>query len=179
MSIDKKETTPIETIKAAIGAIAADRARLLDQIEALSRVLDALQIAQIAFSGTPTSGQPSLQIAPQTNRAIITQILRDAGEPLQISEIARLANEKGLIKSTRGYHGIYGTVATVLARNSKHVFMQIRRGTWDLRDRSRQFAVMVDIGAGKSHAVRQLLTADETDDFSHRNPFTKSSTVQR
>lgn len=68
------------------------------------------------------------------NRKVIVGVLSQSKRPMKASEIARLAYENGSIKSKKGYKGVYATVSTVLSRNGKHIFVNLKR-KWDLRER--------------------------------------------
>jgi len=175
-------TASEDSIKATLTVLGSRLATLQKEADAIQRAIDALQIVDALLSGKRVAEVKLSKIRRGTsgrNRMAIAEILREAGEALRISEIAKRAYEHGLILSKRGYRGVYATVATVLARNSKHVFMQLRRGTWDLRDRGRRLAMVS--GKSKSSEADNGLTVHsiEIDGVTHTEPFTKSSTVHK
>lgn len=171
-------TAQEDTIKSALAVLRLKLAKLRRDVDVLEKAIDALQTADMMLSGRPTAPITISNVhSGNTNRGAIVKILKEAGDALRISEIAKRAHDQELIHSKRGYDGVYASVSTVLTRNSKHVFMQIRRGTWDLRERSRRVAVVAGVGAGKSHVAAQLM-AEAGGDASF-NPFTKSSTLHK
>lgn len=178
MPITPTLTAREDGIKSALTFLRLKLAKLRRDVEIIEKAIDALQTADTILSGRPTAPVTISNVySGNTNRGAIVKILEEAGNALRISEIAKRAHDQELIQSKRGYDGVYATVSTVLTRNSKHVFMQIRRGVWGLRDRSRRVAVIADVGAGKSHVAHQLI-AKASEDASF-NPFTKSSTVHK
>jgi hypothetical protein len=173
-------TEPDASIKTTLTILEWRLGALRKEINSIEKAIDALRIVIDLFAGKRIAEEKPDTMRSGTggqNRKVIVEILRKADQPLRISEIAKQAHEHGLIVSKRGYRGVYATVGTVLTRNSKHVFMQIRRGTWDLRDRSRRLTVFAHPGGGKSRILAQVISAEENEALSRLHPFTKSSTV--
>jgi hypothetical protein len=67
------------------------------------------------------------------NRKAVVDILSGNGRAMTNAEIAKVAHQRGTIKSKKGYSGVYATVASVLSRG-KNVFVNAN-GRWDLKDR--------------------------------------------
>jgi hypothetical protein len=106
-------------------------------IEALKRLNRRLAADTRPASDHPQRDRsPKLSLLPgSTHRDTIVTILQGSNEPLTVTQIAKVASGAKLISSARGYRGIYSIITTVLRRNSKHVFVHLKDGLWDLRDR--------------------------------------------
>lgn len=74
--------------------------------------------------------EPAAEAAPGHNRKVISDILKERGQPMKLAEIAKVAFESQRIRSRRGYKGVYATVSTNLARN-KRLFVH-DNGMWSL-----------------------------------------------
>jgi hypothetical protein len=103
-----------------------------DAIKALS----ALQLAEMSqplgstLANTPNNPNES---AAARARRIITLIMKETGQPMNVSKIADRAHTAGMLASPRGYKGVYADVARVLIRN-QHLFAKTgNRGFWKLK----------------------------------------------
>jgi HB1/ASXL restriction endonuclease-like protein with HTH domain len=105
------------------------------EYDALTKAIEGLTPLK-SFYAVASVGETIKQAARSgTNRGQIVEILTAHKEPMTIAEIAKIANEEGRLHSSVGYKGIYALVATNLSRNSKHVFIHLNGGKWDLRSR--------------------------------------------
>jgi hypothetical protein len=117
------------------------------EYDALTKAIEGLTPLK-SFYAIASVGETTKQTVRSTNRDQIVEILTAHREPMTIAEIAKIANEKGKLHSSVGYKGIYALVATNLSRNSKHVFIHLNGGKWDLR--TRRFAVTGSFTASTS-----------------------------
>jgi hypothetical protein len=105
------------------------------EYDALTKAIEGLMPLK-SFYAVASVGEGAKQpVRTGTNRDQIVEILTAHQEPMTIAEIAKIANEEGRLRSSVGYKGIYALVATNLSRNSKHVFIHVNGGKWDLRAR--------------------------------------------
>lgn len=105
------------------------------EYDALSKAIEGLTPLK-GFYTIASIGEDTKETARAgTNRDQIVEILTAHKEPMTIAEIARIAGEERRLRSSNGYKGIYALVATNLSRNSKHVFIHLNGGKWDLRSR--------------------------------------------
>jgi hypothetical protein len=101
-------------------------------------LIDALRKAKQAYEFREISAKNSAvatRVKSGHNRNAIVEILTVAGRAMRVADIAKQAHLQAKIQSRRGYDGIYATCSTVLARNSNHVFIHLKGGLWDIRDR--------------------------------------------
>lgn len=110
------------------------------EYEALTKAIDGLTHLK-SFYAVASVGEGTKQPLRRTgtNREQIVEILTAHKDPMTIAEIARIATEERRLRSANGYKGIYALVATNLSRNSKHVFIHLNGGKWDLRSRRLNF----------------------------------------
>lgn len=101
------------------------------EIEVVSKALDDFKPLQGYYGLLSAVQAVAPKPAPGSNRKNVVEILVKRGIPMTNAEIAKVAFEQGKIKSKKGYHGVYATVATVLSRG-KNVFVNLH-GQWDLR----------------------------------------------
>jgi hypothetical protein len=71
---------------------------------------------------------------------------------MSTSAIARQIYKEGTIRSGNGYRGVYPSVTTTLKRYNKLLFIRVRRGLWDLRER-RQLRIRPVVALGASVIV--------------------------
>lgn len=117
--------------------LAEDRIRQERELwETLVHGLDALD--KEAKVEQPPAQVPSEVVSSKRvvghNATVIDSILKEAGKPLRIRDIAARAHSSRLIQNERGYEGVYGIVQTVLKRNGKRRYVREPGGLWDLRD---------------------------------------------
>jgi hypothetical protein len=93
---------------------------------------------------------------PETtpHKDIIADIIRRQGRSMSTSAIARQAHKDGTIISTKGYRGVYSSVTTTLKRYDKLLFIRVRRGLWNLRERRQLRIRPVAVAVGASVIVK-------------------------
>ncbi len=93
---------------------------------------------------------------PETtpHKDIIAAIIRRQGRSMSTSAIARQAHKDGTIFSSKGYRGIYSSVTTTLKRYDKLLFIRVRRGLWDLRERRQARMQPAAVALGASVTVK-------------------------
>jgi hypothetical protein len=112
-----------------------------DEIGVIDQLVKALDSASSFYARGPildailVGSLKATKVASGHNRRAIVEILKEKGEPMRVVEIARVAHERGLIRSRRGLDGVYATISTVLARNNKHLFISLGNGKWEFRER--------------------------------------------
>jgi hypothetical protein len=141
------------------------RKRITERLSEISTFLldDTVEDVPVHQSNnTPalTSAAPEAEKESGHNRKAIMSILDNAHRALRASTIARQAHSAGVINSTRGYQGVYRTVQTVLRRNSKHAFVQLKSGRWDLRARRAAKSSITAQPATALTGAREPLTGD-------------------
>lgn len=105
------------------------------EYDALTKAIEGLTHLK-SFYAVASVGETIKQAARSgTNRDQIVEILTARKEPTTIAQIAKIAELERRLSSPKGYKGIYALVATNLSRNSKHVFIHLNGGKWDLRSR--------------------------------------------
>jgi hypothetical protein len=110
----------------------------IEALETAIRGLIPLKSFYASASAKMVSVQPGERVEPGHNRRAIIEILSSHGSAMRVMHIAKFAHDNGKIKSVRGYDGVYATISTVLARNSKNIFVHLNNGRWDLRERRTQ-----------------------------------------
>jgi hypothetical protein len=105
------------------------------EYDALTTAIEGLTPLKSFYAVASVGEGTKPPIQRGTNRDQIVEILTARKEPMTIAEIAKIAKEEGRLHSSVGYKGIYALVATNLSRNSKHVFIHLNGGKWDLRER--------------------------------------------
>ncbi len=169
-------TADSQQIQTLINVFSAKLIKTQQQAEAYNNALQHLVSALKAIhghSGIQSSMEPQTVISsckavlsehtgesepePGRNRDVIRVILDRAGHSMSVARIARQAHKEGTIQSKSGYRGVYATVSTTLKRNSKHLFVRLRRGVWDLRSRrSKEFNKMLTVAASNLAAAANV-----------------------
>jgi hypothetical protein len=120
-------------------------AKTLEVLQPLGQFYSRMGIAQ---AQQETEGQ----VKRGHNREVVMDILAKAGGAMRTADIAKTAYEQKLIKSKKGYEGVYATVSTVLSRG-KNVFVNAD-GKWDLRSRRKPhegpFSLLTRLGPEKT-----------------------------
>ncbi len=105
------------------------------EYDALTKAIEGLTPLKSFYAVASVGEGTKEPVRIGTNRDQIVEILTAHEEPMTIAEIAKIAGEERRLHSANGYKGIYALVATNLSRNSKHVFIHLNGGKWDLRSR--------------------------------------------
>ncbi len=103
------------------------------EIEVVSKALEDFKPLQGYYGLAVITTAMDPKVEHGHNRTVVVEILSASDGPMTTAQIAKIAHEQSKIKSTKGYKGVYATVATVLSRG-KNVFMN-HKGQWDLRER--------------------------------------------
>jgi hypothetical protein len=85
------------------------------------------------LTSTPETASEKIDVTP--HKDVIADVMQRHGHLMSTSAITRQVYKEGTIKSKNGYRGVYSTVTTTLKRYNKHLFVRVRRGVWDLRER--------------------------------------------
>lgn len=118
-----------------------------NEITVITKALQDFKPLQ-GFFGSVTAiaaAAAATSIERGSNRQIVTDILTNHGAPMTNGEIAKVAHEKGSIKSKKGLPGVYATVATVLRRGRDNLFVN-HGGQWDLRVHTRKISLSAEFG---------------------------------
>lgn len=126
-----------DQIRQMIAALNAKRDQAIkqfnDAIRALEIIAGTIPPSVSVASISSLHERPKESAAARTRR-IITLILKETGQPMNVSTIAERAHTTGVLASPRGYKGVYADVARVLIRN-QHLFTKTgERGFWKLKE---------------------------------------------